>query len=364
MSNHRAEKRAVSRRRSVDVRGTSDSSAQQPVEQPVVERSGSTAGKRRAVKPGRSEQRATAGASPVKVAEYPRRSAQNAHSGHSFRPDPGRRRGPRAGRRRRGHRQRPRHRLPARLRPRPAALRPGQRAQRGQQHQLHQLPERPGPRGQPRLPARGPPGRRRRGPAGRRREAGQGAQRRPGRPRRERREAGVADRQERLAAAGPRRRLPPDLALRRLLEPLVALPHRPRLRGPQRHPDPRGHRRHREPDRLRRRLRQPDDRHARGRHRDVVLPPDHDRRQPRPADPGRRASSAPSARPATRPARTCTSRSVPAPATRSTRSRPWSRTASSRRSRPTSLRRRAGVAEGWAGAVRASRRGRSAAAAA
>ncbi len=107
-----------------------------------------------------------------------------------------------AGRRRRGHRQRPRHRLPARLRPRAAALRPGQRAQRGQQHQLEQLAERPGPRGQPRLPARGPPGRRRPGPAGRRREAGQGAQRRPGRPRRERREAGVADRQERLAAAG------------------------------------------------------------------------------------------------------------------------------------------------------------------
>ena len=68
MSNHRADKRAVPRRRAVDVRGTSDSSALVPVEQPVVERSGSTAGKRRAVKPGRSEQRATAGASSVKVA--------------------------------------------------------------------------------------------------------------------------------------------------------------------------------------------------------------------------------------------------------------------------------------------------------
>ena len=45
MSNHRAEKRAVSRRSSVDVRGTSDS---------VVERSGPSAGKRRAVKPGRA----------------------------------------------------------------------------------------------------------------------------------------------------------------------------------------------------------------------------------------------------------------------------------------------------------------------
>ncbi len=45
MSNHRAEKRAPSRRSSVDVRGTSD---------PVVERSGPSAGKRRAVKPGRA----------------------------------------------------------------------------------------------------------------------------------------------------------------------------------------------------------------------------------------------------------------------------------------------------------------------
>jgi murein DD-endopeptidase MepM/ murein hydrolase activator NlpD len=60
VSNHRAEKRAVSRRRSVDVRGTSDSSVQPAsVEQPALERSASTAGKRRAVKPGRSEQRAT-----------------------------------------------------------------------------------------------------------------------------------------------------------------------------------------------------------------------------------------------------------------------------------------------------------------
>ena len=100
MSNHRADKRAVSRRRSVDVRGTYDSSAPRPVEQPVVERSGSTAGKRRAVKPGRSEQRATAGASRGQGSEYPRRSAQNAHSGNSFRADPDRRRGPRPGRRR------------------------------------------------------------------------------------------------------------------------------------------------------------------------------------------------------------------------------------------------------------------------
>ncbi len=63
MSNHRADKRAVSRRRPVDVRPTEPL----PVEQPVVERSGSTAGKRRAVKPGRSEQRATPSASSAKV---------------------------------------------------------------------------------------------------------------------------------------------------------------------------------------------------------------------------------------------------------------------------------------------------------
>jgi hypothetical protein len=56
VSNHRAEKRAVSRRRSVDGRGTSDSGspvrpAAEPVAEPVLERS--APGKRRAVKPGK-----------------------------------------------------------------------------------------------------------------------------------------------------------------------------------------------------------------------------------------------------------------------------------------------------------------------
>ena len=60
MSNHRAETRPVSRRRSDDVRGTSD--------ELTTERSAATsAGKRRAVKPGRSAVREAPGTAPARM---------------------------------------------------------------------------------------------------------------------------------------------------------------------------------------------------------------------------------------------------------------------------------------------------------
>ena len=81
-------------------------------------------------------------------------------------------------------------------------------------------------------------------------------------------------------------------------------------------------------DRLGRRLRQPDRDDARGRHRALVLPPVRVRRRARATRSSAASRSASSARPATPPARTCTSRCAPAAATRSTPSRRSSSTAS------------------------------------
>ena len=71
------------------------------------------------------------------------------------------------------------------------------------------------------------------------------------------REALRPDQAPPVGAAGHARRLPPDRPLRRLQLAVVALPHRPRLRGPHRHPDHGGRRRHHHRGRLLRRLRQP-----------------------------------------------------------------------------------------------------------
>ena len=90
-----------------------------------------------------------------------------------------------------------------------------------------------------------------------------------------------------VGAAG--RQLPPHRPLRRVQRPVGPLPHRPRLRRPHRHPDPRGRQRHRHLDRLRRLLRQQDRGHPRRRHRALVLPPERLRRQRRRRGPRRRA---------------------------------------------------------------------------
>ena len=64
----------------------------------------------------------------------------------------------------------------------------------------------------------------------------------------------------------------------RRVRPVVELPHRPRLRGATGNPIMADRQRRRHRGRLRRRLRQQDRRHPRGRHRDLVLPPDRVRR--------------------------------------------------------------------------------------
>ena len=108
------------------------------------------------------------------------------------------------------------------------------------------------------------------------------------------------------------------------------LPHRPRLRRPERHPDPRGRQRRRHLDRLRRLLRQQDRRSPSTTAPSCGSATRRVRRQPRRRRSAPARSSATSAPPATSPARTCTSRSAPAAATRSTRTRRWSSTGSSR----------------------------------
>ena len=97
------------------------------------------------------------------------------------------------------------------------------------------------------------------------------AQRRPGQVRPEGRGAGGQDRQEPLGAALAGYHLTARFGEYGLWS---QLPHRSRLRGPERHPDPRRRQRRGDLGRLRRRLRQQDRGHPRRRHRAVVLPPD------------------------------------------------------------------------------------------
>ena len=72
----------------------------------------------------------------------------------------------------------------------------------------------------------------------------------------------------------PARRPSIITATLRRVRPVVELPHRSRLQRRTGDPDPRDRQRRRDLRRLRRRLRQQDRRHARGRHRALVLPPD------------------------------------------------------------------------------------------
>ncbi len=115
----------------------------------------------------------------------------------------------------------------------------------------------------------------------------------------------------------------------RPVRPVVELPHRPRLQRRDRRPDPRDRRRHRHLRRLRRLLRQ-QDRRAASRTAPscgtATRPPSWSR-SATPSTPTR--SSAWSARPATSPAPTSTSRCTPAAATRSTPTPRCSSTASS-----------------------------------
>ena len=145
------------------------------------------------------------------------------------------------------------------------------RAQRLQRHrQGHQRRPRHGR--QPRRRPHGPGRRRRPGPPGSRSPTSPSSATAPSKDL-----AAKAEKQAEILAldlwAVPPRAGPADRPLRPV-RPVVELPHRPGLQRQHRRPDPldrqrRGHR-----GRLRRRLRQQDRRHARGRHRDLVLPPD------------------------------------------------------------------------------------------